>query len=43
MCSQPEFGDKSKTGWEGIDWIYLLQDRDKWRAPVNTVMNMQVP
>jgi hypothetical protein len=27
----------------GIDWIDLAQDRDQWRALVNTVMNLRVP
>ena len=27
----------------GIDWIKLAQDRDRWRALVNAVMNLQVP
>ena len=27
----------------GIDWIDLAQDRDRWRAVVNTVMNLWVP
>jgi len=25
--------------WEGVDWIDLAEDRDKWRATMNTVMN----
>jgi len=32
-----------KCDWGGgVDWIELAQDRDKWRAVVNTVMNLQV-
>jgi hypothetical protein len=26
----------------GLDWISLAQDRDRWRAVMNTVMNLQV-
>jgi len=27
-----------ETGWEGVDWIILAQDRDQWRTLVNTIM-----
>ena len=27
----------------GIDWIDLVQDRDRWRALVNSAMNLRVP
>jgi hypothetical protein len=29
--------------WDGMDWIDLAQDRDQWRALVNTVMILWVP
>jgi hypothetical protein len=32
-----------EIGWGGVDWIGLAQDRDKWRALVNEVMNLRVP
>jgi hypothetical protein len=32
-----------EIGWGGMDWIDLAQDRDQWRALVNTVMNLRVP
>jgi hypothetical protein len=35
--------DLREIGWDGMDWIDLAQDRDQWRALVNTVMNLQVP
>jgi hypothetical protein len=35
--------DLREIGWGGMDWIDLTQDRDQWRALVNTVMNLQVP
>jgi hypothetical protein len=35
--------DVREIGWDGMDWIDLAQDRDRWRALVNTVMSLQVP
>jgi hypothetical protein len=32
-----------ETGWNGMDWIDLAQDRDQWTFVVNTVMNRRVP
>jgi hypothetical protein len=34
--------DLRETGWGSVDWIQLAQDRDRWRAVVNTVMNLRV-
>jgi hypothetical protein len=34
--------DLGEIGWGGIGWIDITQYRDKWRAFVNTVMNLRV-
>jgi hypothetical protein len=35
--------DLRETRWGGMDWIDLVQDRDQWRALVNTVINLWFP
>jgi hypothetical protein len=35
--------DHREIGWDDMDWIDLAQNRDQWRALVNTVMNLRVP
>jgi hypothetical protein len=35
--------DVREIGWGGMYWIDLAQDRDGWRALVNTVMSLRVP
>jgi hypothetical protein len=34
--------DLRETGWESIEWMKLAQDGDRWRALVNTMMNLRV-
>ena len=35
--------DQEEIGWENMDQVYLAQDRGKWWAVVNMVMNLWVP
>jgi hypothetical protein len=35
--------DLLEMGLDGVDWIGLAQDKYKWRALVNAVMNLRVP
>jgi hypothetical protein len=35
--------DLREIGWDGIDWIDLADDRNQWRALVNTVMDLRIP
>jgi hypothetical protein len=35
--------DLGEVGWGAVDWIGLAQDRYRWRALVNSVLNLRVP
>jgi hypothetical protein len=35
--------DLREMGLDGVDWMDMAQDRDQWRAFVNTVLNLRVP
>jgi hypothetical protein len=35
--------DLGKVGWGNVDWMGLVQDRNRWRALVNSVLNLRVP
>jgi hypothetical protein len=35
--------DLREIGWDVVDWMDMAQDRDKWRALVNTILNLRVP
>jgi hypothetical protein len=35
--------DLGEVGWDDVDWIGLAQERNRWRAFVNSVLNLRVP
>jgi hypothetical protein len=35
--------DFVEVGWGDVDWIGLAEDKDRWRALVNSVLNLRVP
>jgi hypothetical protein len=35
--------DFVELGCGGVDWLELAQDRDRWRALVNAIMNIRFP
>jgi hypothetical protein len=35
--------DLGEVGWVDVDWIDLVQDRNRWRALMNSVLNLRVP
>jgi hypothetical protein len=35
--------DLREIGWDAMDCIDLVQDREQWRALVNTILNLRVP
>jgi ribosome biogenesis protein Nip4 len=35
--------DLREIGWKDVDWMQMVQDRDKWRSLVNTVMKLRIP
>jgi hypothetical protein len=43
--NDPSYGiwNLGEVGWGDVDWIGLAQDRNRWRALVNSVLNLRVP
>jgi hypothetical protein len=35
--------DLGEVGWGDVDWIGLAKDRNRWKACVNSVLNLRVP
>jgi hypothetical protein len=35
--------DLKEIGLQGVDWVHVAQDRDRWRTLASTVMNLRVP
>jgi hypothetical protein len=35
--------DLGEVGWGDVDWIGLAQDRNRWRALMNSVLNLRIP
>jgi hypothetical protein len=35
--------DLEEVGWDDVDWIGLAKDRSRWRALMNSVLNLRVP
>jgi hypothetical protein len=43
LCADNIKMDLGEVGWGGVDWIGLAQDRDRWRAFMNAIMNVRFP
>jgi hypothetical protein len=35
--------DLVEVGWGDVDWVGLAEDRERWRALVNSILNLRVP